>query len=130
LNAAAATTIETVLCGRCEAICDSGDNFCRRCGLVLHEQRLPSVRRSHLPVAWRPQVRAVVVRGVAVVAAGALAEMLARRLVRRTVGRVFGGRAASTKLARHEGDHSNGSTADDAQLVSDTVLMRHIRIRR
>ena len=82
---------ETVLCGRCASVCDPDDNFCRHCGLPLHEQQLPSVRDGHeVPAVWQPPLPPVVVKGAAFVAAGTLAEVLVRRLVRGVLRNVCG----------------------------------------
>lgn len=120
---------ESVACGRCAASADSGDNFCRRCGLALTEQRLPSVANSRaLPAVWRPPVPAVVVKGAAFIAAGTLAEALLRRLVRRT----FGERqpAPPAKLPGNGNVASGEMNADEGETLSETLLLRHIRVRR
>lgn len=122
--------LRTIICGRCATVCDLEDNFCRHCGMALGEQRLPLRRDQRLPAVWRPRVPAVVVRGVAVVAAGTLAELLARRLVRGAVRRV----ASVTRLplrrerARITPLRDDGDV--DAHIVSDTLLVRHVRVRR
>ena len=120
---------ETVLCGRCSTLCDPDDNFCRQCGLSLTEQRLPSVRNSSaLPAVWRPPVPAVVVKGAAFVVAGTLAEAFLRRLVRRTFA---GRRPAPARSANRDVARTADPSEDDAaQIMSETLLLRHTRVRR
>jgi hypothetical protein len=120
---------DTVLCGRCATLCDPIDNFCRQCGLALTEQRLPSVRNgSALPAVWRPPVPAVVVKGAAFVAAGTLAEALLRRFIRRT----FGERAPSAPARANNRDvvAAGDPSGDEGQVMSETLLLRHTRVRR
>ncbi len=119
---------ETLLCGRCANAYDAEDNFCRQCGAPLHDPQLPSVRdEASLPAVWRPPLRAVVVRGAAFVAAGTMAEMLIRRLVRRALSR----RPASPVRREATPATEPDETADgDAEMVSETLLLRRIRFRR
>ena len=124
------TPPETFLCGRCATLCEPEDNFCRSCGLTLTEQYLPTVRNGQsLPAVWQPRVRSAVVKGAAFVAAGTLAEAFLRRLVRRTLARSSGGGA---QAARDKQDtvSREGGPLEDPQFVDDTLLLRHIRIRR
>lgn len=123
------TPPETVLCGRCAALCDPDDNFCRQCGLPFTEQHLPSVRNGHsLPAVWRPPVPAVVVKGAVFVALGTLAEAFLRRLARRALG---GDRAAASTRPGNASVVAAADPADtDGQIMSETLLMRHIRVRR
>jgi hypothetical protein len=119
---------ETVLCGRCAALCDPDDNFCRKCGFPFAEQHLPSIRNGHLPAVWRPPVPAAVVKGVAFIALGTLGEAFLRRLARR----VFSGDTAA-QPARRSGNANVVATGDpeaDGQIMSETLLLRHIRVRR
>ena len=122
---------ETAICGRCASVCDPEDNFCRHCGLPLHDDsKLPSIRNGAMPVAWRPPLPAAVVKGAAFVAAGTLAEMFLRQLVRNAFGR---GRGASqppagrpsTQLTNREQPLSV-----ETQVVSETFLLRRVRFRR
>jgi predicted amidophosphoribosyltransferase len=121
--------LDTVACGRCASPCDLDDNFCRRCGLALGEARLPSVRsQPSLPAVWQPRLRAVVMKGAAFIAAGTLAEVLVRRMVRRALAPLTGSRSSNGKKRAQL--VPSYDTTDDAQVVSETFLMRHIRIRR
>lgn len=120
---------DTALCGRCGTDCDLEDNFCRNCGLALHDPQLPAVRdERHLPAVWRPQLPAVV-RGVTVVAVGTIAEVMVRRLVRSFINR---GRNGHSTAHRAKGDvvpHGD-AIPDDTQMVSETLLLRRVRFRR
>ena len=120
---------ETLLCGRCAGAYDSDDNFCRQCGAPLRDPQLPSVRdQAGLPAVWRPPLRAVVVRGAVFVAAGTMAEMLIRRLVRRALGQRL---RAPRSPVRRDGAKERDEKADgDTELVSETLLVRRIRFRR
>ena len=122
---------ETVLCGRCASVCDPEDNFCRYCGLPLHDDsKLPSVHNGAMPVAWRPPLPAAVVKGAAFVAAGTLAEMVLRRLVRSAFGR---GRGASQPPARRPSTQVTNRERPlsvETQVVSETFLLRRVRFRR
>lgn len=127
-----APPLDNAICRRCDALCDSADNFCRRCGLSLHDDvQLPSVReRPHLPVVQQLSVPATVVKGAAFVAAGKIAELLVRRLARNTFGR----RAREAKLparrAKGELIPQDEGVLEGAQLVSETFFLRRVRIRR
>jgi hypothetical protein len=120
---------ETVLCGRCASVCDPEDNFCRHCGLPLHDDsKLPSVRNGAMPAVWRPPLPTAVVKGAAFVAAGTLAEMVLRRLVRNALGRGAAqppARRSSTQVTNREQPLST-----ETQVVSETFLLRRVRFRR
>ena len=124
------TPLETVVCGRCATLSEPDDNFCRQCGLPLTEQHLPSVRSGQtLPAVWKPRVRGAMVKSAAFVAAGTLAEAVLRRLVRRALGRASSGGAVARR-GNQEGVVGNGTPSDDADYLTDTILLRHTRIRR
>lgn len=99
--------------------------------MALQEQQLPSVRDgTRAPALWRPAVPAVVVKGAAIIVAGTLTEVLLRRLVRGAVGRAS--RAVRLPARRRAADvvASGEAGTDGAQVVSDTLLLRRVRIRR
>ena len=130
VNAEASSPLETIICGRCATACEAEDNFCRHCGMALQDRPLPSVRQAApLPAVWRPRVPGAVVRGAAFVAAGTIAEALVRRMVRRALGRTAGARAPAAR-SRRAAVVRPEPMPDDAQVVSDTVLFRRVRIRR
>lgn len=124
---------ETFLCVRCATECEPEDNFCRHCGLPLRDPQLPSIRDGHnVPAVWRPQVPAVV-RGAAVVAAGTVAEIVVRRLVRAFLGRRPNDRREAgppARSAKGEVVPREDRMPEDAQMVSETLLLRRIRFRR
>ncbi len=123
------TPLETVLCGRCATLCDPEDNFCRHCALPLTEQQLPSVRDGRaLPAVRQPALPAAVVRGAAIVAAGTLAELLVRRLVRGALHR--GASVVHLPARRAKKEVIAEPAPDGAQVITDTLLLRRIRIRR
>ena len=70
--------MNTLTCGRCGAVRDQADNFCRRCGRQL-TVNLPAVRPTSLP-ARSSAVPASLVGSVAVLALGTGLEWLTRRL--------------------------------------------------
>lgn len=123
--------LETLLCGRCATACDPEDNFCRHCGLPLQEQQLPSVRDvREVPAVWQPPLPAAVVKGAAFVAAGTLAEVLVRRLVRRALrGRPRASRVPARREPAQVREREEPLPAD-TQMVSETLLLRRIRFRR
>ena len=122
---------ETSLCGRCGVSYDQEDNFCRQCGLSLQDAQLPSVRNGHqLPAVRRAPLPTAVVRGVVVVAAGAMAEMLLRRAARGVIGRLPGISNRPGKRSKNEVAALDEAMPADAGMVSETLLLRRIRIRR
>ncbi len=96
----------------------------------MHDPQLPSVRNGReMPVVWQPPVPVAVVKGAAFVAAGTLAEILVRRMVRRAFDRPPKASRSNSrrKTAVVERDDP---LPDDTQVVSETVLFRRIRFRR
>ncbi|HWO74059.1 MAG TPA: hypothetical protein VNN21_10940, partial [Dehalococcoidia bacterium] len=67
-----------VRCGRCGAVRETGDNFCRNCGRQF-TVNLPALRGSNLPTI-RKAIPPSLVGSVAVLAVGTGLEWLARRL--------------------------------------------------
>lgn len=116
------------MCGRCDAACETDDNFCRQCGLSLRvTANLPSLRPKLLPAIRQPSVPAVVVRGAAFVAAGKIAEIVARRMVRRVFSRGNGNSKSLTKAQQAELVSANEPTET---VISETLLTRRIFFRR
>lgn len=125
------TPVDTLLCGGCGNPYDADDNFCRQCGVSLHDEQLPSVRDDPgLPAVWRPSLPAVIVRGVAIAAAGTLAETFLRRFARGVVSRRFGGEREPDRRKRAEIAKRDDSLPADTQMVSETLFMRRVRFRR
>jgi hypothetical protein len=120
----------TLLCGRCATACDAEDNFCRHCGLALHDPQLPAISNGrHLPTVWQPPVPVAVMKGAAFVAAGTIAEILVRRMVRSAFNR---GPKPSRAVAGRSSAVAevDEPLPEDTQVVSETVLFRRIRFRR
>jgi hypothetical protein len=110
----------------CEASIDGDDNFCRRCGVAIQEARLPAVRPSFATTVWQPAVSPVV-KGAAVMAAGTVGQFLFRRAVSSLLSgasRPRSARAGSPRRAKDDG------MVDDAQIVTEMVMMRRVRLRR
>lgn len=95
--------------------------------MALSDEQLPLKREQHLPVVSRPRVPGAVVRAVAVVAVGTLTEIMARRLAREAGRRVANvtrlpiGRQKPKVLRRDD---------DEPQVLTDTVFIRRIQMRR
>lgn len=94
--------------------------------MPLSDGQMPLRHESRLPVVARPRVPAGVVRAAAVVAAGALTEIMARRLAREAGRRV-------TNVVRLPGRREAKAltpVADEPTLISDTLYVRRIHMRR
>ena len=120
------TPLARALCSRCAAAYDADDNFCRHCGLTLTEALLPSVRQPAMPAVWQPRLRGAVVRGAVYIAAGALG----RRLIIALARRALGPSARPSLPAKRTVAQIDEPLGEDTQLVSETFLLRRIRIRR
>ncbi len=97
--------------------------------MALGDERLPSVRNdASIPAVWQPRLRGVAVKSAVFIAAGTLAELLMRRTVQRVLA-PFTAKQRSTDR-RAELVSSDGVNAADRTVESETVLLRHIRIRR
>jgi threonine dehydrogenase-like Zn-dependent dehydrogenase len=69
-------------------------------------------------------------RGVAVVAAGTVAELVARRLVHNAARRVASVTRLPVRRAKADVAQKREEADADAQLLSDTLFVRRVRIRR
>jgi hypothetical protein len=119
------SSLDAIICGRCATVCDPDDNFCRHCGMTLGDERLPSVRNAaNVPAVWQPRIRGVAVKGAAFIAAGTVAEMLVRRMVRRALAPLAG----KPRPARGRAEMISSDAGEGVE--SETLLLRHIRIRR
>jgi len=119
------SSLQAIICGRCATVCDADDNFCRQCGMALSDERLPSVRNgANVPAVWQPRIRGVAVKSAAFIAAGTVAEILVRRMVRRALAPLAGKRRPA-----RSGTEMVSSDAGEG-VESETLLVRHIRIRR
>jgi hypothetical protein len=119
------SSLETIICGRCATVCDPDDDFCRHCGMALRDAGLPALRNgANVPAVWQPRIRGVAVKGAAFIAVGTLAEMLVRRMVRRALAPLAG----KPRPARGRPEMTSSDAAEGVE--SETLLLRHIRIRR
>ncbi len=114
-------------CPRCRSARDADDNFCRRCGLAASTTQLAPIPPPGAATVWRPQASPVV-KGAAVMAAGTVGQFLFRRIV----GGILGsGRGASRKhRAIRIKNPRNDGMVDEAQIITETIMMRRVRIRR
>jgi hypothetical protein len=113
-------------CSACTFGIDQGDNFCRRCGLALEESApLPVARGSTSLTIWRPQASPVV-KGAAVMAAGTLGQFVVRRAISSLLGEGPRKKRRSLFPSRRRDD----GLVDEAQIITETVMMRRVRIRR
>lgn len=113
-------------CHACEYALDADDNFCRRCGMAVGRAELPAVRGTTSVTLWQPNVSPVV-KGAAVMAAGTIGQFLLRRAVSSVLGSGKGaGKRSSILPVRRRDD----GLVDEAQIITETVMMRRVRIRR
>jgi hypothetical protein len=114
------------ICQACSFTIDDGDNFCRRCGAAVGSPRLPAVHAAATPTVWRPQASPVV-KGAAVMAAGTVGQFVFRRLV----GGLLSGAGRSKKQrAVRARDTRGDGMIDEAQIITETIMMRRVRVRR
>lgn len=115
-----------VFCTTCGTGVDAADNFCRQCGSASRASRLPAVRGTSAAAIWRPTVSPAV-KGAAVMAAGTVGQFLFRR----AMDGMFGGskRKSNALQIRRPRERGDGM-ADEAQIITETVMMRRVRIRR
>jgi hypothetical protein len=111
-------------CHACATELDPEDNFCRRCGAPTDGTRLPAVRQPAGMTVWQPHVPPVV-KGAAVMAAGTIGQFLIRRMASNLIG---GGRARKPRALKV--DRRQDGMVDEAQIITETVMMRRVRIRR
>ena len=112
-------------CPDCGAEVDEADNFCRRCGAAVRAARIPVVRNAQLPAVWRPVVSPAA-KGAALMAAGTVGQYLLRRVARSVLGGAD--RPPGTLSLRRTRDRDG--MIDDAQIITETVMMRRVRVRR
>lgn len=118
--------MDDVFCRGCGVSMDADDNFCRRCGASAQMTALPAVRRASAPAIWRPTVSPAV-KGAAVMAAGTVGQFLLRRAVNGVLG---GGRTHNPKAIQIRRPKERDGMVDEAQVITETVMMRRVRIRR
>ena len=109
-------------CYSCGLPLATDDNFCRRCGASMHAQ-VPAVRAELAPAVWRPNVPPVV-KGAAVMAAGTIGQYVFRRVVGGLLN-------PGTRKPRRLGGWPRGDgMVDEAQIITETVMLRRVRVRR
>jgi hypothetical protein len=112
-------------CGRCDAVRDTQDNFCRSCGHQF-TVNLPAVRESRLPVRTSRSIPPSLVGSMAVLAVGTGIEWLARRMANSAA------RAAARALIGAERPHPPATRPSGAQSVTidEVVYVRKVEVRR
>jgi len=114
-----------MICPACHAAGPFEDGFCTHCGLEQEASRMPVKREaSTLPAVWR-EAAPVVVRGLALVAAGVAAEWLLRTGTRKAVAAPFSARKRPKAVSRRE-----PQLLEEIVAVSRTVITRRIVPRR
>jgi hypothetical protein len=116
----------TQVCSACTFAIDEADNFCRRCGLAVDETALPVPRGNTSLTVWRPQASPVV-KGAAVMAAGTIGQFVVRRAISSLVG---GTGAKKKRRSLFRSRVRDDGLVDEAQIITETVMMRRVRIRR
>lgn len=111
------------LCPACGIQLDEPDNFCRQCGAA--RTQVPVVRRATVPTVWRPQASPVV-KGAAVMAAGTIGQFVFRRVV----SGLLGGGAKRPRAISIRRPKRDDGMVDEAQVITETIMMRRVRIRR
>jgi hypothetical protein len=88
---------------------------------------LPAVRDPHSVTIWQPNINPAT-KAAAVMAAGAVGQFLFRR----AVGNVLGGgsRLRSKRKLPIIGSRGRDGMVDEAQIITETVMLRRVRIRR
>ena len=91
------------------------------------DTQLPVVRQPSAAAVWRPQASPVV-KGAAVMAAGTVGQFVFRRIIS---GLFSGSRTGSRKhRAIRIKNSRNDGLLDEAQIITETIMMRRVRIRR
>jgi hypothetical protein len=110
-------------CGKCASSVDADDRFCRQCGSPALHSRVPALASTGSVTTWRPQASPLV-KGAAVMAAGTIGQFMLRRVVGGLITRPTRRRRL---LPSFEG---NDGLADEAQVITETVTLRRVRVRR
>lgn len=87
--------------------------------------QLPALTTKPSITIWKPQTSPVV-KGAAVMAAGTVGQFLVRRVVSALLR--DGSRPKKRRAIRLRGN--DDGMVDDAQIITETIMMRRVRIRR
>lgn len=130
-----AASPEPLLCPDCETAFEPGDNYCRRCGMyVAIERPLPArttttrsidVPRRQMPAPIRQAATAVAI-GTALHLGASLAGKL---LLRQAASAIRPHRPAKKQKAALV-PRDDAQPAEPAAVISETLLIRRIWIRR
>ncbi len=112
-------------CPSCGAGVGNDDNFCRKCGIAVRAA-LPALRQNSVPTAWQPAVSPVM-KGAAVMAAGTVAQFLLRRVVGNVLDAARPRKRSPLRITR---PRERDGMVDDAQIITEMVMMRRVRVRR
>ncbi len=113
-------------CEKCDNYSSRSDSYCRRCGAVMGNTRLPVKRPPTAPTVWS-QAAPVLARGAALVALGVAAEVVFNTLARGALRLPTLRRPAKTKALA---TRRNGELPAGSYTVSETVVMRRFIFRR
>ncbi|HEX2923604.1 MAG TPA: hypothetical protein VHS28_06215 [Chloroflexota bacterium] len=121
-------------CARCGSRFDTGDNYCRRCGVTLDGRGLPTVvTRSLLPVPWSA-ARGPLIRGVVALAVGTVAEIVRREVARRVVStdpsQALALLTAGKPVEGRRGLFSRSKTPKGEYEVVETFVQRRLSFRK
>ncbi len=120
--------MQTSTCHACSFTLDGGDNFCRRCGAGVSQAQLPALHRAATtPSIWRPQASPVV-KGAAVMAAGTVGQFVFRRIIGGLLS--GGGESRKRRAVQIKNRRGNDGMIDEAQIITETIMMQRVRIRR
>ncbi len=112
-------------CTACDFSLDKADNFCRRCGAPVAQASLPARREPASVTLWKPSTSPVV-KGAAVMAAGTIGQFV----MRRAIGSLIGGAGKKRRRSVFPVRRKDDGLMDEAQIITETVMLRRIRIRR
>jgi hypothetical protein len=117
----------SVVCPSCSGAVDAPDRFCRHCGFAIEVAQLPAVRTPSATTIWQPTVSPVV-KGAAVMAAGTVGQFLFRRMVSGLLG--GSGERPKRRALQVRGRRQDDGMVDEAQIITETVMLRRVRVRR
>ncbi len=120
-------------CPGCDAVRDSDDNFCRRCGRQI-TVNLPALATPRLPAEPAPALPPALVGSVAALAIGTGLEWLARRVASNAARGAA--RAAGRAIVRRDSAPRAQTpvqatvTDDSAVVIRETLYVRQVNLRR